>query len=133
MFQPDPLSWRFSSEPLAKVCSTHHIKYYLSFLIKELKASTHLMALINSLCVMLRGSPFHRENYSRLILGVMIQFYQRCSDRFQALTTTPAADGGQEIQVALAVQWAQRSELQSCLMELISTKVKHFFSLMAFN
>ena len=23
MFQPDPLSWRLSSEPLAKVCNIH--------------------------------------------------------------------------------------------------------------
>ncbi|KAF8807754.1 hypothetical protein BYT27DRAFT_7189848 [Phlegmacium glaucopus] len=103
MFQPDPLSWRLSPQPLAK-------------------ASTHLMALINSLCVMLRRSPFHRENYSRLILGVVIQFYQRCSDRFQALTTTPAVNGDQEAQVALAAQWAQRSELQTCLIELMSMK-----------
>ena len=85
------------------------------------------MALINSLCVMLRSSPFHRENYSRLILGVVIQFYQRCSDRFQALTTTPAVDGDQEAQVALAAQWAQRMELQTCLMELMSLKVEPFF------
>lgn len=32
MFQPDPLSWRLSSEPLAKVCDVCHIKHYLSFL-----------------------------------------------------------------------------------------------------
>jgi exocyst complex component 4 len=76
---------------------------------------------------MLRSSPFHRENYSRLILGVVIQFYQRCSDRFQALTTTPAVDGDQEAQVALAAQWAQRLELQTCLMELMSMKVERFF------
>ena len=76
---------------------------------------------------MLRSSPFHRENYSRLILGVVIQFYQRCSDRFQALTTTPAVDGEQEARVALAAQWAQRMELQTCLMELMSMKVGRFF------
>ena len=132
MFQPDPLSWRLSSEPLAKVCDIHRIQHYL-FLTKGFKASTHLMALINSLCVMLRSSPFHRENYSRLILGVVIQFYQRCSDRFQALTTTPAGDGDQEVHVALAAQWAQRSELQNCLMELTSMKVERFLLPVAFN
>ena len=57
-------------------------------------------------------------------MGVVIQFYQRCSDRFQALTTTP---GDQEAQIALAAQWAQRMELQTCLMELMSMKVGHFF------
>ncbi|KAJ7107607.1 exocyst complex component sec8 [Mycena crocata] len=95
-FQPDPSSYHLSSEPLAK-------------------ASTHLMALINSLCAMLLKSPFHRENYSRLILGVVIQFYQRCSDRFQDL------EASAEPQPALAAQWAQRSELTPCLAELLTT------------
>ncbi|KAF7320273.1 Sec8 exocyst complex component specific domain-containing protein [Mycena kentingensis (nom. inval.)] len=93
-FQPDPLSSRLSPEPL-------------------LKSITHLFALINSLCAMLQTSPFHRENYSRLILGVMIQFYQRCSDRFQLLVSTD--------QPALAAQWAQRSELAPCLTEMFLT------------
>ncbi|KAJ7786127.1 exocyst complex component sec8 [Mycena metata] len=101
-FQPDPSSSRLSPEPLAK-------------------ASTHLMALINSLCAMLLKSPFHRENYSRLILGVMIQFYQRCSDRFQDLVSIPSKEPDAEPQPALAAQWAQRSELTPCLAEMLST------------
>ncbi|KAF4623818.1 hypothetical protein D9613_002144 [Agrocybe pediades] len=103
-FQPDPLSLRLSSRPLMK-CS---------------QSSTHLMALINSLCGMLNTSPFHRENYSRLILGVVIQFYQRCSDRFQYLTSASSDAPGRESRVALAAQWAQRSELQPCFVELLS-------------
>ena len=39
---------------------------------------------------MLRTTPFHRENYSRLILTVIGKFYQRCSDRFQALIAVGA-------------------------------------------
>ena len=81
------------------------------------------MALINSLCAMLNTSPFHRENYSRLILGVVIQFYQRCSDRFQSLTVDPTAEITQEPRVALAAQWAQRSELQTCVTELMIMEV----------
>lgn len=41
------------------------------------------MLLISSLCSMLRSTPFHRENYSNLIVGVIHQFYQRCNDRFK--------------------------------------------------
>ncbi|KDR85374.1 hypothetical protein GALMADRAFT_234199 [Galerina marginata CBS 339.88] len=104
-FQPDPLSLQLSAQPLAK-------------------ASTYLMALINSLCAMLNTSPFHRENYSRLILGVVIQFYQRCSDRFQNLTTTPAVEVGREPHVAIAAQWAQRSELQPCFTELLGMELE---------
>ncbi|EGO02554.1 hypothetical protein SERLA73DRAFT_165642 [Serpula lacrymans var. lacrymans S7.3] len=98
-FQPDPLSMRISLQPL-------------------LKASTQLIALINSLCAMLRSTPFHRENYSRLILSVIIQFYQRCSDRFYDLVSTC---WGSTQSSALAAQWAQKSEISLCLAELFST------------
>lgn len=71
---------------------------------------------------MLQTSPFHRENYSRLILGVVIQFYQRCSDRFQTLTSTSAPES-LDPKMALAAQWAQRQELQPPLSELKSLPV----------
>ncbi|EKM84205.1 hypothetical protein AGABI1DRAFT_52016 [Agaricus bisporus var. burnettii JB137-S8] len=106
-FQPDPLSTNLSSEPL-------------------IKASTQLMALINSLSVMLRTTPFHRENYARLILGVVIQFYQRCSDQFQALTTVQSTSPAGEQKVALGAIWAQKSEMTACLAELLSTPENDF-------
>ncbi|KAF9527778.1 exocyst complex component sec8 [Crepidotus variabilis] len=105
-FQSDPSSLKLVSEPLAK-------------------ASTHLMALINSLSAMLNTSPFHRENYSRLILAVVIQFYQRCSDRFQSLTTRPPTEIDPDSRVALAAQWAQRSELHPCVSELMTTQASN--------
>ncbi|KIK70793.1 hypothetical protein GYMLUDRAFT_32854 [Collybiopsis luxurians FD-317 M1] len=102
-FQSDPLSKRISPEPL-------------------IKASTHLMALINSLCAMHQTTPFHRESYSRLILGVVIQFYQRCSDKFQDLVTSSASgESISQSQIALAAQWAQRTELVPCLTGLQNT------------
>lgn len=48
-----------------------------------LKSSVRVMTLIHSLCVMLQTTPFHKENYSRLIIGVIVQYYQQCSDRFK--------------------------------------------------
>lgn len=32
---------------------------------------------------MLETTPFHKENYSRLIIGVIVQYYQQCSARFR--------------------------------------------------
>ncbi|KAI0347837.1 Sec8 exocyst complex component-specific domain-containing protein [Trametopsis cervina] len=99
-FQPDSTSKRLSSQPLIKVV-------------------VQLLALINSLCVMLRTTPFHRESYSRLILTVIVQFYQRCSDRFQDLVTLKNADDPESVpRIALAAQWAQRSEVIACMSEL---------------
>ncbi|KAI6136490.1 hypothetical protein F5141DRAFT_1074987 [Pisolithus sp. B1] len=99
-FQPDILSTRFSPQPLLKV-------------------TTQTMALINSLCMMLRTTPFHEENYSRLIIGVIIQLYQRCSDRLQVLVSKEQQ--GDAPRVSLAAQWAQRPELNACLLELYMT------------
>lgn len=48
-----------------------------------LKSTVRVMALIHTLCTMLETTPFHRENYSRLIVGVIVQFYQQCSTRFK--------------------------------------------------
>ncbi|KAI0322694.1 Sec8 exocyst complex component-specific domain-containing protein [Amylostereum chailletii] len=98
-FLPDSSSPWLSKEPLVN-------------------ASTQLMALIHSLCVMLTTSPFHRENYARLILTVVIQFYQRCSDRFHALVSSGPPTLGSESGIALGAQWAQNSELSICLSEL---------------
>lgn len=79
-----------------------------------------LMALINSLCIMLQATPFHRENYARLILGVIIQFYQRCYERFLDLVSRSAFVGGIS---SVAAKWAQRPEVAACLGELYSTPV----------
>ena len=79
------------------------------------------MALINSLCAMLRTTPFHREKYSRLIVGVIIQFYQRCGHRFQALVSKCGTEG--YLSPSLAAQWAQKSELSPCLSELFVAEV----------
>ncbi len=68
---------------------------------------------------MLRNTPFHRESYSRLILTVIVQFYQRCSDRFQDLVVlNNSRDMDGISHVALAAKWAQKSELIPCLTEM---------------
>ncbi|KAG2154660.1 Sec8 exocyst complex component-specific domain-containing protein [Suillus clintonianus] len=102
-FQYDQMSSRFSAKPI-------------------FRATTQLMALINSLCAMLRTTPFHRESYSRLIVGVIIQFYQRCSDKFQDLvSSTTNIPNTSSSPLVLAAQWAQKSELIPCLTELFTT------------
>ncbi|TFK86165.1 hypothetical protein K466DRAFT_493353 [Polyporus arcularius HHB13444] len=101
-FEPDRASLALSSKPLVK-------------------AAVQLIALINSLCAMLRTTPFHRENYSRLILTVIGKFYQRCSDRFSHLVAVKADPqvADEDGHIALAAQWAQKPELGPCLTELL--------------
>jgi exocyst complex component 4 len=91
------------------------------------------MALVNSLCTMLVTSPFHRDNYARLILTVIIQFYQRCSDRFQSLVATEESQEllGGDARIALAAQWAQNPDLTLCLSQLLDTPVRNTSHVMA--
>ena len=80
-----------------------------------------VMALINSLCVMLQSTPFHRENHSRLILTVIGQFYQRCSDHFMDLVAVShtASSPQDNASIVLAAQRAQLPDISACLTELL--------------
>jgi hypothetical protein len=80
------------------------------------------VALNNTLCAMLRSSPFHRENYARLIMGVIIQFYQRCYERFQLLVSVQGSSEESPAFV-LAAQWAQLGNLAPCLAEMFTIPV----------
>jgi exocyst complex component 4 len=111
-FQPDPASSRLSAEPLVK-------------------AATQLMALINSLCAMLRTAPFHRENHARLILQVIVQFYTRCYDRFQLLVIGTKNRKDMPPDPVLAAQWAQTPVFAPSLMELLNCNVC-FYNLLHF-
>ncbi|KAF8519097.1 Sec8 exocyst complex component-specific domain-containing protein [Hysterangium stoloniferum] len=105
-FQPDAISTALSAQPLVK-------------------ASTQLTGLTSSLCAMLRTTPFHRENYSRLILGVIIQFYHRCSDYFRELVSRPGSNNiTDEMQISTSAVWAQRPEITACLSALYSDMVE---------
>jgi exocyst complex component 4 len=89
-----------------------------------IKASVQVLALITNLCAMLRTTPFHRENYSRLIISIIIQFYQRCSGHFTDVVSRHSSSGGADgatSHLSLSGLWAQRVELTACMEELNRT------------
>lgn len=85
-----------------------------------LKSTVRVMALIQALCAMLQETPFHRERYSRLIVGVVAQYYQQCSARFKDLVAlSPSAQsvpGSSGLpQLALPAIWSQREDMAGAL------------------
>ncbi|KAJ9123257.1 hypothetical protein QFC22_001453 [Naganishia vaughanmartiniae] len=82
------------------------------------KSATDVMGLVNSLCFMLSHTPFQQENYSRLILGIIVRYYQRCSTNYRDLVTSDSYTAGD---LPLAAIWAQREEIVACLEELQAT------------
>jgi exocyst complex component 4 len=114
------------------------LKVRLAFPVRaNVQSSVRVMALIHSLCVMLQTTPFHRENYSRLIVGVIVQYYQQCSARFKGESHRPehclvaelASLGSiqstlTEPPLALPAVWAQRDDMISCLTEVRAVIVR---------
>ncbi|GAA6007556.1 hypothetical protein JCM10207_006385 [Rhodosporidiobolus poonsookiae] len=101
-FQEDPNYKRLSKVPIVRSVS-------------------NLMLLISSLCSMLRATPFHRENYSQLIVSVIHQFYQKCLERFKDLAareTNDSAPGSQASPLKMAASWAETNELHTLLNEM---------------
>lgn len=83
------------------------------------KAASNVIVLIDSLYSMLRTTPFHRESYARLIVTVIVQFYQKCGERFRDLVTIESEEGGERKgEYALSANWAQRPEMVACLAEM---------------
>ncbi|KAM0750251.1 hypothetical protein T439DRAFT_356891 [Meredithblackwellia eburnea MCA 4105] len=108
-FQEDPNFKKVSSVPIVK-------------------SVTNLMLLISSLCSMLRATPFHRQNYSHLIVSVIHQFLQRCQERFKDLVARDPSDPatvvkkGAKITTANTLKasatWAEQPDLNTCMQEL---------------
>lgn len=83
------------------------------------------MKLIESLCDMLNSMPFHREKHGRLIVSIVVQYYQKCHERFKELVSREATETIANIgesdphaNLKLAADWAQRPELNRTLQGL---------------
>ena len=66
---------------------------------------------------MLRTTPLRRDSYSRLILSVIIRFYQRCSDRFYSIVSHVNPESAED-RLLISAKWAQRKDLNSGLNRL---------------
>ncbi|WVQ74376.1 hypothetical protein IAR50_003977 [Cryptococcus sp. DSM 104548] len=95
-----------------------------------IKSSARVMTLIHTLCAMLQTTPFHRENYSRLIIGVIVQYYQQCSTRFKDLASVPSTmENPSDRPLTIPAVWAQREDVIGCLFELRSAMSSHSIAL----
>ncbi|KZS95766.1 hypothetical protein SISNIDRAFT_385220, partial [Sistotremastrum niveocremeum HHB9708] len=120
-FLEDPLSTSYSSysPTTATATSQQTLSQNSSPSLPLLKSFTHTLALINSLTSLLLTTPFHREDYSRLILGVVAQFYSRVSDFFRDVVER---DGSHSVGglSALGAQWAHDEAVFECLSSLLN-------------
>jgi exocyst complex component 4 len=96
-----------------------------------LKSSSRVMSLIHHLCVMLQTTPFHRENYSRLIVGVIVQYYQQCSGRFKGELRSDVANielaSLRDASLSSPATWAQREDVIQLLSEVQAVIVSPYY------
>ena len=72
---------------------------------------------------MMKAVPSHQDNYARITLGIVIRFYQKCSDRVQHLTSTTDTSAELTTLPVLPLTWAQSAEITLCLADLKKTTV----------
>ncbi|KAE8211658.1 hypothetical protein CF327_g4604 [Tilletia walkeri] len=108
-FQEDPATRQIARKPIVKSVG-------------------NVIVLIDSLYSMLRATPFHRESYSRLIIQTIVQYYQRCNERFRELAAAEMDLSGRVVPpdgpFALSATWAQRPELNACLVDLLNSDLE---------
>jgi len=82
---------------------------------KSLRA---VVALIESLGNLVQSTSFHQEKFGRLMISVVVQYYQKCHERFkelvvrESLETTPIADeANPHVNLKLAADWAQNPDM----------------------
>ncbi|CAG8438987.1 8342_t:CDS:10 [Ambispora gerdemannii] len=81
-----------------------------------IKSATTLMKLVESLCAMLRTMTFHKEEYSRMIISVLTQYYVKCFEQYQAVVSKGSlSDEGAHERTGNAqktsAMWVQQDQL----------------------
>lgn len=79
----------------------------------------NVVALIDGIYSILAATPFHRVSISRLIVQLIVQYYQRCHERYTSLVSLSASDASSASEgLHTCAAWAQRPEILLCLSEL---------------
>ncbi len=71
----------------------------------------NVLTLLDGIYIILAATPFHRVSISRLIIQLLVQYYQRCSDRFSLLVALQTEGEAAGMTVRTCASWAQRPEL----------------------
>ncbi|PLW42165.1 hypothetical protein PCANC_08604 [Puccinia coronata f. sp. avenae] len=92
---------------------------------KSLRA---IVALIECLGNLVQSTSFHQEKYGRLMISIVVQYYQKCHERFKELvvresaeTASIADEANPHANLKLAADWAQRPDMIVHLTKLKST------------
>lgn len=78
------------------------------------KSTTDVMALVLTLCKMMATSPFRKDDYSRLVVNLIVRYYQRCSSQYRDIVTK----SGESTNFPLSATWAQREDVLDHLRSL---------------
>ncbi|KDN51404.1 hypothetical protein K437DRAFT_272907 [Tilletiaria anomala UBC 951] len=81
----------------------------------------NVLVLLDGIYSILEATPFHRTSIARLMVQLIVQFYQRCSDRFTNLVALPADGDTPSDAVHTCAAWAQRPEILEYLSDAVQS------------
>lgn len=90
-------SQAFIQDPFWRECSQLPI----------VKSATDVMALVLTLCKMMASAPFRKDDYSRLVINLIVRYYQRCSSRYRDIVARSIDNSD----LPLSATWAQREDV----------------------
>lgn len=79
---PAPVA-KVSSKPLFWRPSTSFLAIQLPDTNSEVQSLRAVVALIECLGNLVQSTSFHQEKYGRLMISVVVQYYQKCHERFK--------------------------------------------------
>ena len=79
---PVPVA-KVSSKPLLWCPSTLFLAIQPLHTNPELQSLRAVVALIESLGNLVQSTSFHQEKFGRLMISVVVQYYQKCHERFK--------------------------------------------------
>ncbi|RHZ59662.1 hypothetical protein Glove_362g4 [Diversispora epigaea] len=82
------------------------------------KSTSSLMKIVEKLCVMLHTMSNHQEEFSRMIISLLTQYYVKCFEQYQAIVTKNSSESEESDsrnQTGISSTWVQKDQLTEVL------------------
>ncbi|CAI2168626.1 9696_t:CDS:10 [Funneliformis geosporum] len=83
-----------------------------------IKSASSLMMIVESLCSMLYNMASHKEEYSKMIISLLTQYYVKCFEQYQATVSKNKGEGTVKDDAnnqGISATWVQQDQLSEVL------------------
>ncbi|CAG8497625.1 8122_t:CDS:10, partial [Funneliformis caledonium] len=83
-----------------------------------IKSASSLMMIVESLCAMLHNMASHKEEYSKMIISLLTQYYVKCFEQYQATVSKNKGEANVKDDAnnqGISATWVQQDQLSEVL------------------